>query len=166
MRKIFSSPIADEAQLLSARLHSAGFHPVVTGGTSAGLLPVAEMTAEVFVTPEEFDAVQSYLLESKLLLDETQPTGEALEGSVCPVHEGPAIATCDRCGTFLCAKCGSLGAPPLCEECLTRSEPERPRPRWVMNVARVWAFLWISSLIIGLLSALVIVLRGAGVFTP
>jgi hypothetical protein len=43
------------------------------------------------------------------------PTGTS-EG-VCPVHEQPALGTCDRCGTFVCARCAVSTQPPVCESC-------------------------------------------------
>lgn len=60
------------------------------------------------------------VLASSAVLEGTQPQEGvvSLEGAVCPVHEQSAVATCDRCGTFLCASCPSLGSPPLCEDCL------------------------------------------------
>jgi len=61
--------------------------------------------------------------ESKLALDGTGSTAEARPDGVCAVHEEPAVATCERCGAFLCAQCGSLGTPPLCEDCVERPSP-------------------------------------------
>ncbi len=38
--------------------------------------------------------------------------------AVCPEHpESPSIATCARCGRFLCATCRVTADPPLCRSC-------------------------------------------------
>lgn len=56
-----------------------------------------------------------------------ETTGEPLEGGICAVHEQAAVAICARCGNFLCARCESLGQPPVCESCLEAERtPERP----------------------------------------
>jgi hypothetical protein len=156
LTRVFSSPISTEAELVRARLAGAGFHPVISGAPLSMLYPnmISEITTDVSVPESEVDAVRAYLHESKLFLDETKPHGELPEDAVCPVHEQKAVATCDRCGTFLCAKCGSLGSPPLCEDCVVRADVPRGRPRWVTLVARLWAFTWIGSIVLGLLFAL------------
>lgn len=162
LKRVFSSPNSTEAELVRARLEGAGFHPHLAGAPLSMLYPnmIHELTSDVSVPEEEFDAVRTYLLESKLVLDETLPHGVLPEDAVCPVHEQKAVATCDRCGTFLCAKCGSLGSPPLCEDCVVRSDVPRSRPRWVVNVARLWAILWVGSIGLGLFFVLLFLLRG------
>jgi hypothetical protein len=71
----------------------------------------------------------------------TEPQGAAsLEGAVCPVHEKQALATCGRCGSFLCAECKSLGQPPICEDCTAREEAERPKPAR-RNALLPWAVI-------------------------
>ena len=110
-----------------------------------------EVESEVAVPEDEYADAEEFLTESRLKLEGTEASGEIVEGSVCPVHEQPAVAVCDRCGTFLCAQCGSLGSPPLCEECVMRHDVPRERPRWVTNVARLWFVFWVGPPIIGLL---------------
>jgi hypothetical protein len=160
LKRVFTSAIPTEAELVRARLEGAGFHPVVGGARVASALfsTISEVAVEVAVPEEELDGARTYLLESTLLLDETLPSGEIPDGAVCPVHEGPAVAVCDRCGTFLCARCGSLGAPPLCEDCVVRSDAPRPRPAWAMTIARVWAFGWLMWIVLGLLAGLAVLI--------
>ena len=64
---------------------------------------------------------QAFLASTKVL-DGTIASGEDLGSGVCAVHEKQAVAICARCGNFLCASCGSLGNPPLCEDCVERPE--------------------------------------------
>ncbi|MFZ5440782.1 MAG: B-box zinc finger protein [Myxococcota bacterium] len=154
-KTVFQSTLPAESELVCAQLAGAGFHPSVIHSQSSGLhLVVGAIPSEVVVPDGELEAARTYLLGSKLSLDETQPSGPIPEGAVCPVHEKPAVALCDRCGTFLCPACGSLGSPPLCEECVVRHEPSRPRPAWVKNTARLWAMVWIGSALLGLLITL------------
>ena len=41
--------------------------------------------------------------------------------AVCPKHpDQPAVATCARCGTFICQTCSASVNPPLCEACHAR----------------------------------------------
>ena len=49
------------------------------------------------------------------------PTAEPLASSTprCPPHQRPAVATCVRCGTFLCGECTELlGEAATCASCL------------------------------------------------
>lgn len=156
LRTVFKSPIRAEAELIRARLEGAGFHPSLTGAAQhSSLMPmVMELESEVAVPEFELERAQVFLTESRLKLDGTEASGELVEGSVCPVHEAPAVASCDRCGTFLCARCGSLGSPPLCEDCVVRHEAPRARPRWVTFVARLWFVFWVGPLVIGALAML------------
>jgi hypothetical protein len=77
---------------------------------------------------------QRDLEKAQALLEADPDTGTeaqgaaSLEGAVCPVHEKQALATCGRCGSFLCADCKSLGQPPICEDCTAREAAERPKP--------------------------------------
>ncbi len=161
LRTIFKSPVRAEAELIRARLEGAGFHPALTGAAQhSSLMPMLlEVESEVAVPEGEFADAEEFLTESRLKLEGTEASGEIVEGSVCPVHEKPAVATCDRCGTFLCAQCGSLGSPPLCEECVMRHDVPRERPRWVTNVARLWFIVWIAPTLIGAVLLLLYLLR-------
>ncbi len=41
--------------------------------------------------------------------------------SLCPLHPTePSVATCSRCGRFLCARCVRYPTPPLCEDCFPK----------------------------------------------
>ena len=151
LRTVFKSPVRAEAELIRARLESAGFHPTMTGAAQhSSLMPMLmEVESEVAVPESEQESAEVFLQDSRLKLEGTEASGEIVEGSVCPVHELPAVAVCDRCGTFLCAKCGSLGNPPLCEECVMRPDKPRARPRWVTFVARLWFVFWLGPLLVG-----------------
>ncbi len=161
LRTVFKSPVRAEAELIRARLEGAGFHPALTGAAQhSSLMPMLlEVESEVAVPEGEYADAEEFLTESRLQLEGTQASGEIVEGSVCPVHEKPAVAVCDRCGTFLCAQCGSLGSPPLCEECVMRHDVPRERPRWVTNVARLWFLFWVGPPIIGAIALLLYWLR-------
>lgn len=156
LRTVFKSPIRAEAELIRSRLEGAGFHPALTGAAQhSSLMPMLqELESEVAVPESEHERAQEFLSESRLKLDGTEASGEIVEGSLCPVHESPAVAACERCGTFLCAKCGSLGSPPLCEDCVVRHDKPRSRPAWVTFVARIWFVVWVAPLIGGVLAGL------------
>lgn len=161
LKTVFKSPIRAEAELIRARLEAAGFHPAITGAAQhSSLMPMLmEVESEVAVPEAEQEDAEEFLSESRLKLEGTEASGEIVEGSVCPVHEKPAVATCDRCGTFLCAQCGSLGSPPLCEDCVLRPDKARGRPRWVTFVARLWFVFWVGPLIVGALAMVAYLLR-------
>lgn len=162
LKSVFKSPMATEAELVKAQLEGAGFHSMISGAsrTSSALpMMIGGLESEVMVPVDEYEAVRTYLTNSKMLLDETLPSGVIPDGAVCPVHEGPAVAICERCGTFLCAKCGSLGTPPLCEDCIGRPEESRPRPKWVTATARVWAGVWIISIVLTAIATLILISR-------
>lgn len=160
LRAVFKSSDRSEAELVRARLEAADFHPVLTGAAQhSSLMPmVMELESVVTVPAAEEERAFEFLETSRLALEGTAPSDTPVEGT-CPVHEQPAVATCDRCGTFLCARCGSLGVPPLCEECVLRTEKPRERPRWVTNVARAWFIVWAGSLLVSLLAFLAYLLR-------
>jgi hypothetical protein len=92
-----------------------------------GTLGGGPVTPRVLVDANDLQRAASLLAaRPKLTSDPETPT---LADAVCPVHERAAIATCDRCGTFLCSSCDVLGAPPLCEDCVKRegAGPEQRR---------------------------------------
>ncbi len=108
-----------EVASVKSLLEGEGIAHVVQGEFHASLLGGTTMTTAI--TPRVL--VHGVDLERAMALLEAPvgrggPTGEVLQDCVCPVHEQPARATCDRCGTFLCAACGTLGNPPLCEACV------------------------------------------------
>lgn len=159
LKVVFRSANRSEAELVRARLEGAGFHPSVGGASQhSSLMPMVldmdVLQIEVGVPHNEGADAEKFLLDSRIHLEGTASTGDVAAGSICPVHEQPAVAACERCGTFLCASCGSLGSPPLCEDCLIRPEKHRARPRWVTLVARVWFVVWFGSLLLGGAAAL------------
>jgi hypothetical protein len=107
-----------EAQLLKSALEGAGFFVLLQGMNAASIDTRIGQTmgVPVLVRRRDLIAAQALLSDSHPVLE--GPSGQMLEGAVCPVHEEPAAATCDRCGTFLCARCGALGDPPVCEDCM------------------------------------------------
>ncbi len=128
-----------EAQLVKGLLETEGIPSVVNGesrftemGTEAGF-------AEIIILVNEEQLSQAQLVLQARVVEETpEKPGELPEGAVCPVHEQQALAICSRCGSYLCAGCGQLGVPPLCEACSERLS-EKPAPRtktkavaWVM----------------------------------
>jgi hypothetical protein len=114
-----------------------------------GSLGGGPVTPRVLVAARDLVRAQEAISAQPLLGHGDEP---ALSDSVCPVHEAPAVATCDRCGTFLCNQCPALGKPPLCEDCLGREsaklEPTTPRQRLLRAQA---AFLIPLSVLLALL---------------
>lgn len=47
---------------------------------------------------------------------------EAPSSAICPEHpDKPSVATCSRCGRFLCASCLAVPQPPTCFACAART---------------------------------------------
>lgn len=116
-----------EAQLVQGLLATEGIHAVVQGesrhtdmGTEAGFAEI-----QVLVQAEQLAAAQTLLSATAEPETAADPAGRAPipDGAVCAVHEQPALATCARCGSFVCGACGPLGEPPVCAECLERAAP-------------------------------------------
>ena len=143
-------------------LRGAGFDAVAIGAQSPfGFFP-GVIRSEVRVPDEEFDDAVEFLEKSKIELDAPEANASIVEGNVCPVHEKQAITVCDRCGTFLCADCGALGNPPICEQCVARPVEAKPLPWWVRLAAQIGVTVWLAQLAVGLL--LLIVLWAAWFF--
>ena len=148
-----------EAEILRARLRAVGVEAVVHGGSQASLFGGAQdIIEQQLLVPQEQLAQARAFLDSSAVLDQTEATGESLGDAVCAVHEQQAIATCSRCGNFLCEKCGSLGNPPLCEECVDRPEPPVERGRWAKNLARLYVGLSALGILIVLVATVLAVL--------
>ena len=82
------------------------------------------------------------LLEATAVPDEPVKSGAVPEGAVCPVHEQEATRICSRCGSYLCARCGLLGVPPVCEACNDRlSQQPRSRNKTKVVAALLLLFL-------------------------
>jgi hypothetical protein len=153
--KLVSAGGYAEGQLIKGLLSTEGIECVVQGesrntdmGTEAGFGEIA-----ILVNEEDLE-------EAKQVLD-ARPVAEAPEsgstignGAVCPVHEQPATAVCSRCGTHLCAACGPVGDPPICESCDERLA-QQPRTR---NKTKVVALVMLA-IFFGLPTIAVIVLR-------
>lgn len=138
--KLMSAGSHMEAQLVKGLLETEGIPSVVNGesrftemGTEAGF-------AEIFILVNEEQLEQSrLLLEAKVVSESAERPGTIPEGAVCPVHELQATALCARCGSFLCAGCGPLGVPAMCEACHERLT-EAPAPRTKTKVV-AWVML-------------------------
>lgn len=132
-----------DAGVLRGLLESQGIHVIVQGEQHGAMLPGVASPIELrLLVPEaELERARQILEDARPVLDGTQAGSEDLGDAVCPVHEAKAVATCSRCGTFLCAACPSLGDPPLCEDCVQRPIEAKPLgPAWQKRVAQVMLF--------------------------
>ena len=148
-----------EAGQLVARLRAVGIDAVLHGGSQASLFGGAQHLIEqqLLVPSEQLEQACAFL-KAEPVLEGTEASGEALANAVCAVHELRAVATCVRCGNFLCAQCGSLGNPPLCEDCMERPEPKVERSPWAKNLARLWVGSYVGSIAVAVLVTLVALL--------
>jgi hypothetical protein len=130
---------AGEAGVLRGVLEAQGIHVIVQGETHGGMLPgiASPIELRLLVPEAELERARKILEDARPVLDGTQGDGTDLGDAVCPVHEGKAVATCSRCGTFLCAKCPSLGNPAVCEDCVQRPTEARAQAAWPKRVASV-----------------------------
>jgi len=152
MKPVFSSDMGIEVEQVASMLRGAGFDAVVMGAQAQSVALFSGMVvSQVQVPDEEFDDALAFLEKSKIELDAPEADASLVEGNVCPVHEKQAIAVCDRCGTFLCADCGALGKPPICEQCMARPVEAKPLPWWVRLTAQAWATVWLAQLVVGFL---------------
>lgn len=140
-----------EAESLRGLLEAHAIAHVVHGDTGRSAIgayvELAGQRPVIFVKKADLETATA-LLQATPVLDSTQADPAAqLDGNVCPVHERPAVAACSRCGTFLCAGCGSLGQPPLCEDCLEVSEPPAERSPMVRAVATLWLMFYALPLL-------------------
>lgn len=62
----------------------------------------------------------------------------------CAVHpDRPSVATCQRCGNFMCDACGGLAAPLLCPPCVARTGTGAfPLTRDTWSVSALWEHCW------------------------
>lgn len=141
-----------ESSLIRASLEGAGIAVNVRGEHFASMNAVGGLFGnpiltdiEIQVPRDQLEAAQALLTDAKPVL--AGPTSANLGDHVCPVHEQPAKATCDRCGTFLCQSCGTLGDPPLCEDCLKRELEAAPKPRWQKGARKVVAWGYLAMLV-------------------
>lgn len=148
----------DLVQLASVKslLDAYGISHVAQGERHAsligGLLGNPSITPRILVATRDLERARQLLAaepQSEVALE-----SHSLGGGLCPVHRLAAVATCGRCGSFLCANCKALGQPPMCDECSEAElAPQRTRSRHIQK-AVVWILLapFIISLALGLLS--------------
>lgn len=109
-----------ELALLKSLLEGEGIPYVAQGEHHSTMINghygAIAIMPRVLVAARDLERARELLSAKPTLQGNTE--GSPLTDAVCPVHEKQALATCDRCGTFLCGDCGSLGQPPLCEDCV------------------------------------------------
>ena len=150
-----------EASVLRSLLQAHGIRCVVQGEQHRSMLgmlgPYVELL--VLVEREDLERARRVVAEAEAAgppdADELEAAPGSLRGAVCPVHEGEAVGTCERCGTFLCAQCGSAT---LCEECDARAGPADEKRVAKRKVNAVVAFMLLFGL--PALAALILALRG------
>ncbi len=129
-----------EVASVKSLLESEGIAFVVQGEHHASLLggtmmPTA-IVPRVLVHGADLERAMA-LLEAPV--GRVGAEGPELPG-VCPVHEQPARATCERCGTFLCEACQTLGNPPVCETCVElETQDLKPLTPGQRQLRSVWA---------------------------
>ncbi len=140
-----------EANIARAALESAGIFSVLQGEHAAAIdTRIGQLEGVgVLVRRADFERAREVLAEGTPVLD--GPGGPGIEGAVCAVHERQAKAPCDRCGAFLCEACGTLGNPPLCEDCVERESDAVPRPQWPAMVKKATAAVLLLPFAVGLL---------------
>lgn len=163
----------DPIELASARslLEGHGISHVVQGEHHgqmvSGLFGNPAVVPRLLVARRDLAAAKQ-VLESVPQAETTAQGAASLEGSVCPVHEQPALATCGRCGTFLCAQCKAIGQPPLCETCAQgEADQRRPKQARARTARKVVAGLMLAPLALGLLALVLLSLaRVLGIWQP
>ncbi len=153
-----------EASVLRSLLQAHGIRCVVQGEQHRSMLgmlgPYVEL--RVLVEREDLERARRVVAEAEAAgppaEDELDASPGSLRGAVCPVHEGEAIGTCERCGTFLCERCGVGTGASLCEECDTRAQPADEKRVAKRKVNAVVAFMLLFGL--PALAALILALRG------
>ncbi len=151
MKPVFSSDVGIEVEQVASMLRGAGFDAVVIGSqTQSTAILTGIVESRVEVADEDFDDAIAFLEKSKIELDAPRANAALVEGNVCPVHEKPAIATCERCGTFLCADCGALGDPPNCEQCVARPASENRKSARDRFYGASWSDGWFWKLLAAL----------------
>jgi len=64
------------------------------------------------------------------------------ESGWCAIHpDRPSVATCQRCGNFMCDACGGSGAPLLCPPCTARIGAF-PLTRDTWSISALWEQCW------------------------
>jgi hypothetical protein len=124
-----------EASAKRSLLLQHGIDAVIQTENVSAMMPHLQpiMAPRLLVPGAQLERAQAILEANQVIATQG---AEPLEGGVCAVHEGQAVATCSRCGSFLCEACGSLGEPPVCESCL-EAEALPPRNTSAMRPALV-----------------------------
>ena len=121
-----------EAESVKGLLQQNGIEVVIQAGGATSMMPHLQqiIPPRLLVLERDFEKAKTLLGSEQV----KETTGPGWEGGICAVHEQDAVALCTRCGSFLCAMCGSLGDPPVCESCLEQENlPERPQgSQWPM----------------------------------
>ena len=124
---LFEADEQTELALVRSLLSAQGIDHVVQGehhaAMVAGLFGNPAIKPRVLVAQRDLELARELLAASPVGEGPAQGEAATLEGAVCPVHEQPAMATCDRCGTFLCAQCKTAGAA-TCEDCAKLDDAE------------------------------------------
>lgn len=126
-----------------------------------GFLGNPAILPRVLVSQRDLEQAQSLIAAEPE--GETQAQeGAPLEGAECPVHLKAAMATCGRCGTFLCADCKAIGQPPLCEDCSVAEEWQRkPKDLKARTFKKAVVWVLLAPFIILIAMALLGLIGGA-----
>lgn len=157
MRVVFVSNQTPECYVVRASLCDAGFDAALQNQGANMLWPgaISVLDVRVVVPDEQAEAALEFLRMQPARAEPVAVLGGLAPDSICAVHEQPAIAVCDRCGTFLCASCGALGSPAVCEDCLAVPEPPRTKRRWVKATASIWLLLGVGLPLVTVAAAMV-----------
>lgn len=142
--RLMSAGSHPEAQLVKGLLETEGIPCVINSESRNTEMGIEAGFAEIFLLVNEEHLEHSRLLmEARPVTETVESPGVPSEGAVCPVHEQEATGICTRCGTHLCAACGKVGEPPVCEACDARLS-QAPRRR---TKTRVIALVMLAVLL-------------------
>jgi hypothetical protein len=107
---------------------------------------------ELHVRQRDLEAARALLTEGAVVPADALGDGSLL--GTCPLHERPARAQCQRCGTFLCERCQTASTPPVCEDCVAQAGqvPARPPRRSLQRAVAVLLLLPTGLTLLGLLA--------------
>lgn len=155
MVKLRSAASHDEARLVQGLLQAHGVPCVIHGesqhtgmGTEAGFAEI------LLLVPEEALADAREVLAAQPDPDAAPGAETPAGGALCPVHEQEATGTCARCGSYVCAGCGPLGVPPICEACADHlaAQPRRRAGRRLVALLLLAILLGVPALLAALLA--------------
>ncbi|MGA9525976.1 MAG: DUF2007 domain-containing protein [Myxococcaceae bacterium] len=150
-----------EANIARAALESAGIFSVLQGEHAAAIdTRIGQLEGVgVLVRRRDLSRAREVISDGSPVLEGLD--GPDLEGALCAVHERPAKAPCDRCGAFLCDACGTLGNPPLCEDCVERESEAVPRPKWPGLAKKATAAVLLLPMALGFAVMLILLIARA-----